>query len=370
MFHVKLSSLEVFALRNITAGCFERLGEVNIFSGPNGSGKSSVLEALHILGTGKSFRSGSFRPVIMHGEKNCTVFGSLMDKNGRSISLGVKKNISGFHKIKIDGDEHKSVSSLAKSLPIQTINSGSYSLLEGGPKQRRQFLDWGVFHVEQTFFEDWKNFQRVLKQRNICLRENKDHPYMVEAWDKKFIELATKLDVAREQYFKDFIPFFESFVSNLLDFSDLSIEFFSGWDKGQTIEDSLLKNKSRDLTFGITHSGPHRSDLKININSVSAGQVLSRGQQKLVIYALKLAQCQLMNSKKDMSCVLLIDDLPAEVDAAHQERLCEILDGLDVQLFLTAICSKDLSIQGWSSKKSVVTFELFGGSIKDVFHRN
>ena len=128
---MKLSSLEVSSLRNIKLSNFELLGDVNIFSGPNGSGKSSVLEALHILGAGKSFRSSTIRPVIMRGKKDCTVFGALTDQEGRSVSIGVKKNITGRHQIRINGVDQKSSSSLAKSLPLQIISSSSYSLLEG-----------------------------------------------------------------------------------------------------------------------------------------------------------------------------------------------------------------------------------------------
>ena len=362
---MKLSSFEISSLRNIASSSFDNLGDINIISGPNGSGKSSILEAIHILGTAKSFRSSSFRPVIMFGEKDCTVFGSLINKYGDSVSLGVKKNISGSHQIRIDGADHKGASNLARSLPIQTIYSGTYSLLEGGPKHRRQCLDWGVFHVEQEFYDYWKKFQRVLKQRNICLRENKGQLDIIDAWNNKFIELGTSLDVTRKQYFKELKPIFENFVSSLLNLSGLTIEFCSGWDKFQTLEEVTFKNILRDFALGVTHSGPHRSDIKVNVNGVNAGQVLSRGQQKLVIYALKLAQCQLMNSK-NISCLLLIDDLPAEVDSAHQEKLCKILGGLDVQLFLTSIYSADLSGRKWSPKKTVFIFELLGGEVKNM----
>ena len=363
---MKLSSLEVSSLRNIKHSNFEFLGDVNIFSGPNGSGKSSVLEALHILGAGKSFRSTTIRPVIMRGKKDCTVFGALTNQEGRSVSIGVKKNITGRHQIRINGVDKKSSSSLAKSLPLQIISSSSYGLLEGGPRQRRQFLDWGVFHVEQSFYEDWRKFQRVLKQRNICLRENRSQPHMLEVWDTKLAELSIKLNHSRESYFKELIPFFEKFKSHLLDLPGIELEFFCGWDEDQTIEEITLKNKARDLALGITHAGPHRADLRVNINGTSAGQLLSRGQQKLVIYALKLAQCQLLNTNKGMRCILLIDDLPAEVDLTHQKRLCDILNNLNVQLFLTSICPLGLSRQDWSLKNSVVIFNLLNGEINKI----
>jgi len=362
---VKLSNLAISGVRNIIDARVADLGDVNIFTGLNGAGKTSVLEAVYILGLAKSFRGTQLQPVVNYLSNTCTVFGELepLGDSTQRLAIGVKRAKKGGHKVRVAGKDEKSLVRLAELLPLQLINSMSYLLLEGGPKQRRQFIDWGVFHVEQEFYGAWRRMQRSLKQRNGALRSGQSNNTALAAWDKEFVEAALIVDAARQCYFESFEPIFYDFLTQLLPDSGLDFSYERGWTSDWCLEATLKESKQRDLKRGFTHYGPHRADLKMTINGLNAGQVLSRGQQKLVVCALKLAQCQLMIRETSKECILLVDDLPAEIDHVHQAKLCRLLDGLNLQLFMTCVDAADLSNQPWSDKKNIALFELKRGEI-------
>ena len=366
---MKLSSLAISGVRNIVDISIVDLGDINVFTGLNGAGKTSVLEAIHILGLARSFRGAQLQPVINYLSDTCTVFGELepLDSDVASrVAIGVKREKKGGHKVRVAGRDEKSLVRLAELLPLQLINAASYLLLEGGPKQRRQFIDWGVFHVEQEFYGAWRRMQRSLKQRNGVLRSGQVHDASLAAWDNEFIEAAVIVDSARQRYFANFEPIFFDILTQLLPGSGLVVSYDRGWAIDLLLDVALKDSRERDFKRGFTHNGPHRADLKLTINDLSAGQVLSRGQQKLVVCALKLAQCQLMIRETSKGCILLIDDLPAEIDQIHQAKLCRLLDDLNLQLFMTCVEVADLADQPWSNEKNIAMFELESGVIKTL----
>ena len=145
---MSLSRISVTGIRNLQPVTLNPSPRVNILYGDNGSGKTSLLEAIHLLGMARSFRSTRLTPVISHDQSNCTVFGLVEMVNGQSSALGISRDRNGEARIRINGQSVRSATELAEALPLQLINPDSFRLLEGAPKLRRQFLDWGVFHVE------------------------------------------------------------------------------------------------------------------------------------------------------------------------------------------------------------------------------
>lgn len=363
---MKLSDLEISGVRNLTSVSIKDLAQINIFSGPNGAGKTSILEAIHVLGLARSFRGTQLQPVIQYHQNTCTVFGKVLHDDEAPLSVGVKRAKRGGFRIRIAGQDEKSLVRLAETLPIQLINSVAYSLLEGGPKQRRQFIDWGVFHVEHTFYDAWRRMQRCLKQRNAVLRSGRADKRALSAWDQELIEASEQVDRARQAYFESFYPVFTDFLQRLVELPDLSVSYSRGWDADTSLAEVLDASLQRDLRRGFTHFGPHRADLKLQINGLNAGQVLSRGQQKLVVCALRLAQCELMVRTTEKKCVLLIDDLPAEIDASHQGKLCTLLDSLGIQLFMTCVEADDLVNQPWEKLKSLKVFQVKQGETEET----
>jgi DNA replication and repair protein RecF len=340
-----LSRLDITAVRNLRTVTMRELAETNIYFGENGSGKTSVLESIYLLGLARSFRSGPIKSLISHGEKACTVYGEIdRAASGAPLTLGVSRDREGGLQAKVSGTAVHSRSELAESLPLQVINAESFNLLVGSPGHRRRFLDWGVFHVEHAFYTNWQRFQRALKQRNSLLRHGKISDQELLPWNRELVETGELIDRYRRQYFELLEPAFETLMSRLSpDIKGLVLRYRRGWDRNNELQGVLEAGFKSDCQQGYTHAGPQRADLRVVIDGHNAADVLSRGQQKLVVCALKLAQGQLLGSSQRDSCIYLVDDLPAELDRNHCRLVAEVLAELQAQVFVTCVQKREIA---------------------------
>lgn len=306
---------------------------INVILGDNASGKSSLLEALFLLGRGESFRQTHLADRIRRGGSRFRLNARVRDENGLTRSLAVEgfKNRTQFHK---DNDPNARRFDLVETLPLQLIDPNIHRLLEQGPRYRRRFLDWGVFHVEQSFFPAWQRFRHALSQRNRALRNNWPRKDIV-AWDALLARDAEHIDACRRSYVDSVAEALPHTIRTL--FGDLAIDFDyrSGWPMGEGIGQALAHSLERDQKAGFTQVGPHRADLKVTLGKAHAHNQVSRGQQKLLTTGLLLAQARIMVARRGVSPVLLVDDIAAELGSEFRRVLCEELANLDSQVFIT-----------------------------------
>src|SRR5690606_22288729 len=175
--------LSVTGVRNLQPVTLHPSPRINLIHGANGSGKTSLLEAIHLLGLARPFRSTRLQPVIRYGEQASTDFGEIRQRTGETNSVGITRTKQADYQSRMDGQKVRSLAELAAALPLQLINRDSFRLLEGAPKQRRQYLDWGVFHVEHQFLPAWQRLQKSLKQRNSLLRRGRIQRSMLQPWE-------------------------------------------------------------------------------------------------------------------------------------------------------------------------------------------
>ncbi len=334
-----VTRLNVANLRNIKELSLSLNPSLNLIYGENGSGKTSLLEAVYMLGMGRSFRSSRAKPVINHEANQITLFGevaSMADAGIEIHKIGLQKNRKGETLIKVDGDNVLTAARLAEHLPVLSIHANSFDLIVGPAKPRRQLLDWLAFHVEPSFLNTWKALQHCLKQRNSLLRRDRIDRLELRPWDAQLVELSAKIDAIRQETFE---PFLESVYSlkDLLPDSDVQLEYKPGWNREHSFEEILEQSLERDLHRGYTHYGPHRSDIRITTSGHGAGDVLSRGQQKVLVCALILAQGMVFRDLTGKSSVYLVDDLASELDEAHRKSVGRWLGELGVQVLMTGV---------------------------------
>lgn len=358
-----LKRLTVTAVRNLHPVTLHPSPRINIISGDNGSGKTSLLEAIHILGLARSFRSTRLQPVIQHGQDACTVFAEMILSNGMACSIGITRSKQADYQIRIDGQTVRSAAQLAETLPLQLINPDSFRLLEGAPKQRRQYLDWGVFHVEHQFLAVWQRLQKSLKQRNSLLRRGRIQRSMLTPWESELVSAGERIDEFRRSYLQQLKPVFENILARLLPLDDLTLSYYRGWDKERGLAQVLDDQFERDTQLGYTQSGPQRADLRLRVKGMNAVDILSRGQQKLVVCALKIAQGYLLRElRASQESVFLVDDLPSELDEHHRRALCSLLEDLQCQVFIS--CVDDQQMQGcWKNDTPLSMFHVEHGRI-------
>lgn len=343
-----LIRLAVSNLRNLLQVDLQPGSRVNILFGANGSGKTSVLEAINLLGLGRSFRTHRVKPLIRYGEDRLVVFGELELEGGRT-RIGVEKHRQGETNIRIGGRTVWSAAELANHMPLVAINSDSFSLVEGPAKPRRQLLDWLVFHVEPGFLQAWRNAQHCLKQRNSLLRHGRIDPRDLEPWDRQLGDLAERIDQARQSTFQHYLQALKELEGLLPGLGDLSLEYRRGWKQGAAYREVLAEQLAADVRRGSTQTGPHRADIRITIDGEDAADVLSRGQQKMVVSAMLVTQGRVLNRITGKPVIYLVDDLPAELDEAHRQRLGHWLAELDAQIFVTGI-EKEAMVEMWPAE--------------------
>ncbi|MBS0359028.1 MAG: DNA replication/repair protein RecF [Proteobacteria bacterium] len=326
---MSLNRLTIRNLRNISSIEFNPEQKFNLFYGPNGSGKTSILEAIHYLGFGRSFRGRIHERIIKKGEDALEVFGSTREGTG----VGIEKGRGGNTRIRVNSENKKSIAELAEILPIQLIHPESYRILDSGPKYRRQFLDWGVFHVEPVFMSIWRRTDIAIQQRNAALRDINRH--QIEIWNREIVLGAEQIDEMRKRYLVLFTPIFNEVYSSL-NGEEVALKYQRGWSESQELSEILEKSIQREQMLGYTEHGPHRADLKIYSQNALVEDIFSRGQKKWLICALKFAQGVLLQQQIQKPCIYLMDDLAAELDASRRKKVSDLLDSFDAQIFLTA----------------------------------
>ncbi|MGI9293371.1 MAG: DNA replication/repair protein RecF [Pseudomonadales bacterium] len=361
-----IERLEISDVRNLGAVRLQDLDKINVFYGDNGSGKTSLLESVHVLGLGRSFRTRLFKSVIQNEKEESVVFCSAYETHSeRRFPVGVRRSRQATPEIRVQGRNVASLAELAMLFPLQLINSDAFMLLEGSPRVRRQFLDWGVFHVEHSFHAAWQSAKRCLKHRNSLLRHGKMAAQDLLLWTGELTAAAKRVDQHRQAYIAEFIRVFEPLVIELTDIAGLRIEYFRGWPAGSCLKETLDNSLDRDKQQGFTSFGPHKADLRITKDGRLVSECLSRGQEKLLICALKLAQAAVFEGLTDRKCIFLIDDLPAELDARYRRVLCHHLEELGCQVFITCIDRMDLAEQ-WRSPERIKWFHVEHGEITQV----
>ena len=333
-----LARLEISNIRNLQSVRLDLSPGFNALYGANGSGKTSFFEAIHILGRGTSFRTKDLSRVLHSGAHQFFVSGKL---DPSKIALGVEYQAGGTL-FRIAGQNARSRLQLAEHLPLLFISPDSQSLVSEGPQQRRRFLDWGVFHVEPGFLPAWRLYQRALKQRNKALGT----PGVETAWDGELASAAEVITQFRSDYLARLIPFVDLYVGKLLNLEKIILSFTPGWRQDQTYLEALHTSLAQDRDYGFTRQGPHRADVVLKVGSRLARDTLSRGQQKLMVFAMLLAQVALLNEVAAIQPVIMVDELAAELDAAHRERLLLVLAELKAQIFITLTERRMLAADG------------------------
>lgn len=358
-----IRNLQISGVRNLESVQLKDCGSVNIFTGANGSGKTSLLESIFILARARSFRSAKLSSVINHLATRCVVYGELSWQDGRGQStIGVMRSRNEQQLFKINGNPVHAAAQLAELLPLQLINAESFSLLEGGPRVRRQFLDWGVFHVEPEFLFHWRRIQKALKQRNTLLRRGRMTDEDLAPWDAELSICAGAIDDMRAAYLGRLRPHFLHLLNELVALEAPELVYRRGWLDGLGLEQALGRDRLRDQQHGTTHSGPQRADIDIRIGGKPAEEVLSRGQEKLLACALRLAQGVLLHEMTGKTCIYLVDDLPAELDIERRQALCRQLASMRSQVFVTATDRQ--SLQGcWPVEKDTKWFHVEHGRV-------
>lgn len=307
---------------------------INLIIGENAGGKTSLLEAIFLLGRGRSFRTAHLGAAVQQGASGFELAGKVAGTR-IPVQLGLVRE-GGQLRAKIAGRVPLNLAELAAAFPVQLLDSQAHQLVRGGPRIRRQYLDWGVFHVEPAFYPAWQRYQRALRQRNALLRYGKPNRE-IASWDYELSAAGEILNRLRHEYLETLLSVATLWSEAALGNSKVSLEYQPGWPEGTSLFYAIQSAFSRDRHAGITQVGPHRADIVIKVAGRIARDVVSRGQEKALAGALLLAQAAAHRILMGLPCTLLLDDLPAELDTDHLARFMGMVVESDVQALISAI---------------------------------
>jgi DNA replication and repair protein RecF len=343
---MRLTRLQVTAIRRLADVGLRPASGINLITGDNGSGKTSLLEGLHVLAYGRSFRGRVRDGLIRTGCDAVEIFAEWReDVSGRTRRAGLRHTGQRWEG-RLDGETVSQLGELCAALAVVTFEPGSHALVTGGGEPRRRLVDWGLFHVEQgrgagslpaaDFLVLWRRYARALKQRNALLKVGA-RDSQLEAWDHELVETGEPLTRHRQAYLDALEPRLQTMASELAPALGLPrLTFQPGWARENlSLADALLVARDRDLVNGFTSVGPHRADWRIDYASLSGREALSRGQAKLSALAILLAQAEHHAHACGEWPVVALDDLASELDRNHQRRILERLMASGAQVFIT-----------------------------------
>ena len=358
---MRLTQLQIKNFRNLEDTQLTPVQGVNLISGDNASGKTSLLEAIYYLSHVRSFRTQYVTDLILRQSPYLQLVANIETTDNIVVPFGIRRSRN-KSEIRVNKQPVKRVSDIAAQFPVLAIHPDSYKLITGSPSQRRQYLDWGVFHVEHGFFQAWQRFKKALAQRNASLKSKQKYD-VCQLWNNEIHNTAHYIDQLRQQYFDKLTPYFYQLTQQFFNKDNVVIEYKRGWSPDIQLFDLLEENLQKERMKGFTQHGPHRAEITIKVNGQSAQTCISRGQQKLLVALMRLAQAMQFTEATNNPCVLLYDDLPAELDANHRRLILSVLSTMNIQLFVTAIEKEQIDLSTWKVKKM---FHVEHGKIKTM----
>lgn len=333
---MRLIRLQVGGVRKIARVDFAPAPGLNLITGDNGAGKTSLLEALHLLAYGRSFRGRVRDGLVRTGCDAVEVFAEWVeDRDGRRRKVGLRHSGQQWQG-RLDGAEVSQLGELCAALAVVTFEPGSHALVTGGGEPRRRLVDWGLFHVEPDFLPLWRRYARALKQRNHLLKA-RVRDGQLDAWDHELAEAGEPLTRRRQGYLDTLEPRLRRLAGELVPaLGEARLVHLPGWQREQvSLADALMLVRDRDLANGFTSVGPHRGDWRVEYGALPGRETLSRGQAKLTALAILLAQAEQHADECGEWPVVALDDLASELDRQHQRRLLEYLVSSGAQVLIT-----------------------------------
>ena len=356
-----LMQLQIQNFRNLSKIDFEPVNGVNLITGVNASGKTSLLEAIYYLSHLRSFRTHQISDLINRQATQLQLVAQIHTDSDNQIPLGILRSRNKLE-VRANYQPIKRVADIATLFPVLAIHPDSYKLITGSPSERRQYMDWGVFHVEHDFFGVWQRYKRALSQRNAALKSKQNDAYC-SLWDNELFDMATYIDNLRTKYLVNLQPYLNNLMLEFFKDQNVEVAYKRGWNNEMGLDQLLKTELNKDRLKGFTQYGPHRAELGIKVDGQSAQTGISRGQQKTLVALLKLAQAQQFTESTGRNCILLYDDLAAELDTAHRQKILNVLSKMKTQLFLTSIEAGQVDLSAWQIKKM---FHVEQGQLKDL----
>jgi DNA replication and repair protein RecF len=360
---LNVAKIKLIHFRNFVEISLNFHDSLNIFIGDNAQGKTNTIESIYTLLRGSSYRTNDEYNLINWHEKQSYLLGevdkekeqyqiSILLQNIEKLDL-ITKRIKKI--IKVNKKYQRRAWLKEKFYPV-IFTPEDLQIIKSTPSVRRKFLDEIIINLNPIYEQHLKNYNRVLYQRNVLLKTDRDKNNMdkhLSIWDQKIVELGTLIIWQRiktlQQINKTVKDIHQSLTRNKENLklkynSNILTSFTEDKDEiGRAFQERLHNNKEKDYRLKMTTAGPHRDDYSIISNSVNLGIYGSQGQQRTAVLALKITELEMIKEKDHEYPPLLLDDVLSELDSYRKLFLIQLIKERPLQTFITSIDLHDLT---------------------------
>lgn len=326
---------------------------ITLFTGSNGIGKTTILEAVSLLGNGRSFRPAKNEDFIQKSKESAALSAKIR-QDGLDSELSVKIYTAG-KKFFLDGKLVRKLSSIHHLVPSVVFSPNDHQIIDGDSAERKNFLNRAASIYDWSYAEVLSDFNKVLLQRNKLLKQLQEegaHPAaaaeLLYSWDEQLVHFGTELCYKRNHYLRNLLGRVKNEYQRIAqreDSFDLAYQAFGDEHFPTNCSQNEIKNYfaqhlrgalRRDLAIGSTSVGPHKDDILLTLNGNRAKFYGSQGERRTCALALRLGEVALFKEKHKRSPVLLIDDVSSELDNERRNSLVELLHQESEQVLITA----------------------------------
>lgn len=351
--------------RNLQDGNVKFFPKLNLFYGKNGQGKTSLLEALYFNSTGKSFRTTKSSEMMKYGHKRTGVYVVYKDNIGEK-TLTVKFNNEDKKEYSYNGKRVQYDEFYGK-LNVVTYIPEDIILITGSPSVRRNFFDGEIAQTSSEYFQELKNFNKILKIRNKYLKEKKHKEPEFAIYQDEFVKYGAKIIEKRMEYVKKISIILNLNYRKLFDDKkELSLQYqcHLGNTKKMNLKEIEVALKKRteeklgqELRYGFSLSGPQKDDFLFFLNSYEAKSTASQGEKKSIIFSLKLSEIDMVLREKKESPILIIDDISSYFDSNRKDSILNYLEKRNIQVFISSTGELGINTEDFYVEKGEISYD-------------
>ncbi len=354
-----IENIELKNFRNYRELSVSFSRHVNIFLGNNAQGKTNLLESIYMNSMAKSFKNVRDREMIRFGEDFCKIKTDICT-DGETDTTEILINKDGRKGVKVNGVKIRRTSELLERVFIVIFSPDDLKIVKEEPEKRRKFTDRELCQINPGYFSDLADYRKVLKQRNIYLKESAPDAAVLDIWDTELAKYGSRIISKR----RDFINKLDIISRDIHDRisggkEDLKLKYEPNISQEDDFYSILRDSREDDLRNRNTGRGPHKDDIKISADGIDLRKFGSQGQQRTAALSLKLSEIKLIEEETGEKPVLLLDDVLSELDNQRQSFLINSLG--ENQMFIT---TADISGKVISSMDAGRIFRISAGTVE------
>jgi DNA replication and repair protein RecF len=347
---MKLEKLSLLGFRNHSRTDITCSPTVNLFVGRNGQGKTKYV-----------------------------IYGSFRSDSGVGYSVGIRYTSETRKKeIKINNKEEERVSALVGKFPVVILYPEQHSITNGGPAERRRFIDIVLSQAHPRYFEMLTEYRRILRHRNAILTESRGRGQRIRdllaPWDQPFLEYAVGITAFRDNFISELNSKLRENYGKIVDGDEApSLKYepsiavsnsMTQDEQHEKAEQAFKTSLENEVRYGTTIFGPHRDELLLLINDLEVRKYASQGQQKSFLVALKISESHYLLEKRNEQPLILLDDLFGELDRERSRHVLELTSGMG-QTFVTS-ADESIGETHYTSLNGHIQFVVSEGRIINV----